>query len=366
MAQHAASQRPEIARSGIIGEMEMKLDHSQSHISTSIVPDCFPIRCRQQPLFHPALFGWMISAYSDVASVLSDFRCVPTIIGSPIVEILPEREDVVRDRHAQMKNGLGEIVTVLEEGMPALLASAAQSVLNEPRDLVQDLLKPWCLKVAACALGIAPELHFRNLADRVFAASAFPYDAGLRATSSSATVELSTHLNTNNPIALQTFIALATSLPGFIGNAWALLFHHQEQLRRFHRTPELAPLVVEECLRLGGPPCIQFRRVSCDIDVGAVRIRRNANLLLMIQSANRDPTIFAEPDTFDIARTNNPHLALGRGGHACVGAHLVRSISRRLTVTLLSRFKTVEVIEPPQWRGLAIRFLDRLPVVFRL
>jgi hypothetical protein len=308
----------------------------------------------------------MISRYSDVAAVLGDLRCVPTIIGSTVAEILPERDDVVRCRHAQMKNSLGEIIAVIEEGMPRFLANAAQNViLNEPCDLVQDLLKPWCLKVAAYALGITPEPHLGSLADHIFTASAFPYNPELQAIASSATVELAAHFDTANPIALQTFIALATSLPCFIGNAWALLFNHPEQLRRFQKMPQLAPLVVEECLRLGGPPCIQFRRASCDLDIGAVRIRRNEKLLLMLQLANRDPSVFADPDTFDIVRINNPHLTFGKGGHACVGAQIVRSISRRMMIMLLSLFKTVDVIEPLQWQGLAIRFLDHLTVVLK-
>jgi hypothetical protein len=254
--------------------------------------------------------------------------------------------------------------SALEQGMPMLLTSAAQSVvLHEPCDLVEDVLKPWCLKVAACAVGITPELHLGRLADRIFAGSAFPYDPALRAMASSAAAELSTHVTAANPVALQTFIALATSLPCFIGNAWALLFTHPDQLARFQQQPALAALVIEESLRLGGPSCIQFRRASCDLDIGAAQIRQNDNLLLMIQSANRDPIVFPDPETFDAGRTNNPHLAFGRGGHSCVGAHLIRSISQRITVKLLSLFTTVDLRESPSWDGVAMRFFDHLRVV---
>lgn len=306
----------------------------------------------------------MITEYSDVASVLGDLRCVPTMIGAAITDLSPEQDRVVCARHTRLKNALGEINIELEQHMPMLLASAAQRlVFAKPFDLVQDLLKPWSLEVAAAALGIAPESHWGTLTDRIFTASAFPYDPESRAQGSSAAVELSACLNTTNPVALQTFIALASSLPCFLANAWALLFSHPDQLQRFQTTPELVPLLIEECLRLAGPPTIEFRKTSCDLEVSGVKIRRNENLLLMLQSANRDPTIFADPETLDIGRINNPHLTFGRGRHSCVGAQIVRSISQRITVRLFSLFKTAELLEPPKWRGFAMRFLDRLPVI---
>lgn len=315
-------------------------------------------------LDHFKSVGWRISRYAEVASILADSRCVPTIIGLPAGNTSPERRGDVRERHGRMKDALAEIIPVLEQQMPMLLATAADRVgLNQPFDLIQELLKPWCLQVAACAVAIQPERNFGILADTIFAASAFPYDAELGTAASSAAAELATHIDAQHPIALQAFIALATSLPAFIGNAMALLFSHPDQLRRLRNEPLLAPLAIEECLRLGGPSSVQFRRASCDMDIGAAQIRREDILLLMIESANRDPGVFLHPETFDIQRINNPHLAFGRGGHSCVGANLIRSISRQLISKILSLFTTVELIEPPAWNGTAMRFVDRLQVV---
>ncbi len=307
----------------------------------------------------------MITTYSDVVSVLGDLRCVPTILGSSKTNTSPERKDLVLHRHAAMKGALAEIMVALERGMPMLLARLTANItLHKRCDLLQEVLKPWCLQLAACTVGIPPEPVFGKLANDIFAASAFPYSADLRGTASSATAQLSTHVDPSNPVALQTFIALASSLPVFLGNAFALLFSHPDQMRRLQEAPQLVPLAIEECLRLGGPSCIQFRTASCDMEVGAAHIRRGEILLLMIQSANRDPLIFSNPEAFYMGRTSNPHLAFGRGGHACVGANLIRSISRMLLVKVLSVFTTVKLIETPVWDGMAIRFLEDLEVVF--
>ncbi len=319
----------------------------------------------QEPAFRPALGGWTITRYSDVASVLGDLRCVPTIIGSSTANTSPETKEVVSNRHAVMKRDLAQIMVALEQGMPMLLTSAAESlVLHHPCDLIQEILKPWCLRVAACVVGISPDPHTGRLAHDVFLSSAFPYDVELRRKAASAAVELSTQVESRNAVALQTFIALATSLPAFVGNAFAVLFSHSDQLRRLQEAPQLLPLAIEECLRLAGPACLQFRRASCDMQIGAAQIRRDQILLLMIQSANRDPLVFSNPESFDIGRTSNPHLAFGRGGHACVGANLIRSISRMVVVKVLSVFTTVKLIETPVWHGVAIRFVEHLDVVF--
>jgi hypothetical protein len=82
-----------------------------------------------------------------------------------------------------------------------------------------------------------------------------------------------------------------------------------------------------------------------------------------IGSANRDPAVFPEPDTLDLARSPNPHLAFGKGVHYCLGAPLARLEAQIAVPALLRRAPRMRLAGSPQWRGGAIvRGLRTLPV----
>ena len=69
-------------------------------------------------------------------------------------------------------------------------------------------------------------------------------------------------------------------------------------------------------------------------------------------SANRDPLVFDDPDTFDITRKPNPHLGFGQGVHYCLGANLARLELRVLFEELLTRFSAVRLWSS-RWSGRA-------------
>ena len=55
----------------------------------------------------------------------------------------------------------------------------------------------------------------------------------------------------------------------------------------------------------------------------------DANVLVSIGAANRDPEVFADPDEFDIRRREAAeHLSFGHGPHYCLGAPLARLEAR--------------------------------------
>ncbi|MTI25584.1 cytochrome P450 [Fulvivirga kasyanovii] len=69
-------------------------------------------------------------------------------------------------------------------------------------------------------------------------------------------------------------------------------------------------------------------------------------MLVMIGSANRDESKFSNADTFDIHRDPNPHLALGKGIHFCLGAPLVHLEAKNGLTALLKRYSAIEHQEP--------------------
>ncbi|MEV6152417.1 cytochrome P450 [Nonomuraea sp. NPDC052129] len=84
-------------------------------------------------------------------------------------------------------------------------------------------------------------------------------------------------------------------------------------------------------------PVIQFRRtLTRDHEMNGMRYKKGDKVLLFYNSANRDETVFKDPDTFDITRDPNPHVGFGGPGpHFCLGAHLAR---REMTVMFRELF----------------------------
>ncbi|GAA4844021.1 cytochrome P450 [Kitasatospora terrestris] len=108
------------------------------------------------------------------------------------------------------------------------------------------------------------------------------------------------------------------------------LLAHPDQYRLLLERPELLPSAVEEMLRFW-PPVVHFRRTATrDAELGGQRIRRGDKVVVQHASANRDESVFADPDRFDITRTPNDHVSFGHGPHFCVGAQLARLQMRAL------------------------------------
>src|SRR5436190_5732887 len=95
-------------------------------------------------------------------------------------------------------------------------------------------------------------------------------------------------------------------------------------LSRGLRPAEDAALTVEEMLRFDSALQLFERTARRDVEVGGVVVREGQKVAALLGAANRDPSVFADADTFDTAREPNPHLAFGAGLHFCLGAPLAR------------------------------------------
>jgi cytochrome P450 len=114
------------------------------------------------------------------------------------------------------------------------------------------------------------------------------------------------------------------------------LLQHPAELDRLRDDPSLLDSAVEEMLRFW-PPVMHFRRTATrDLTLGGRSIRAGDKVVVYHTSANRDPSVFPDPDRFDIARTPNDHVSFGFGPHFCLGAHLARAQMRAIFRELLS------------------------------
>lgn len=112
--------------------------------------------------------------------------------------------------------------------------------------------------------------------------------------------------------------------------------------------PSLLPVAIEELLRYTTPVVQFIRTATTDVEIGGTLVREGDKVLMVYTSANRDDTVFDEPDRLDIRRTPNPHVAFGAGGpHFCLGANLARIEGRIMFESILSRFHGLAVEADP-------------------
>ena len=135
---------------------------------------------------------------------------------------------------------------------------------------------------------------------------------------------------------------------------------------RILEDPALVRGIVEEGLRMTTPAVGLFRRVTTDTELGGVHLPANTSLFLAYGSANRDESVFADPDEFSPERSNlREHIAFGQGIHVCVGAGLARIEAAATLQALAEHVTELKVVDRDSLRygsSFMLRGLDALPV----
>jgi pimeloyl-[acyl-carrier protein] synthase len=151
-----------------------------------------------------------------------------------------------------------------------------------------------------------------------------------------------------------------------VGNAMVALFRHPDQLAQLVARPELMLEATEEFLRYDGSVQINHRLLLADRTYGETTIPAGEMVYTFLGAANRDPAHFAEPDTLDISRLDNRHLAFSLGAYYCAGASLARTEASVGLRTLLARFPTIRPATSSfQWRDtLTLRGPQELSVTW--
>jgi len=123
-----------------------------------------------------------------------------------------------------------------------------------------------------------------------------------------------------------------------IGNGVAALIEYPEERTKLQADPCLIDSAIEEFLRFESSNQLGNRRATEDVEIGGIAMPAGTFITLSIGAANRDPTVFADPERLDITRSPNRHLAFGAGIHACAGMTLARMEGRIAIKRLMKRF----------------------------
>jgi cytochrome P450 len=120
--------------------------------------------------------------------------------------------------------------------------------------------------------------------------------------------------------------------------------------------------LVEEFLRHDSPLHLFERTAKEPAEVAGVALERGDKVAALLGAANRDPSVFADPDRFDPTREPNPHLAFGAGIHFCIGAPLARLELEISVRTMVSRYPVLEVVDAVRRPTFVLRGFERLVV----
>jgi cytochrome P450 family 142 subfamily A polypeptide 1 len=145
------------------------------------------------------------------------------------------------------------------------------------------------------------------------------------------------------------------------------LLENPDQLAALRADAALLPGAIEEMLRWVSPIKNMVRTTTRNVTLNGVELPEGAQLLAMYPSANRDETVFTDPDTFDIRRDPNPHLAFGFGTHFCLGNQLARIELRVMFEQLLRRLPDIRLAGPgpfPHRKANFVTGLESLPILF--
>jgi cholest-4-en-3-one 26-monooxygenase len=148
-------------------------------------------------------------------------------------------------------------------------------------------------------------------------------------------------------------------------NGMIALLEHPDQLAAVQKDLSLINSTVEEILRFS-PAVHCFRRQATqNVELRGQTIREDDKVMLWYSSVNRDEEVFDEPDTFNVRRHPNDHLAFGVGEHYCLGANLARMELREIFRGVLSRIHGMEMTaEPRRLRSSFINGVKEMQVRF--
>lgn len=163
------------------------------------------------------------------------------------------------------------------------------------------------------------------------------------------------------------FVAGHETTTHLLGNGMLALLSSDSELKKIQGNFELIPKAVDEMARFDGSVPRSWRITKRTMEVAGIQIPQGQLVLPILSSANRDESVFEDPDVFNISRDTRKHLAFGRGVHVCLGAPLARIEGQEIIKQLLTKFPNISLnVKESElvWRkDVALRGLESLPVL---
>ncbi|MGW3280776.1 cytochrome P450 [Nocardia rhamnosiphila] len=348
--------------------------------------------------------GWLVTRYEDVKLVLADprFSRAATVGREdlPRATPAPVRPDSLLSMDPPEHSRLRKLVAKAFTGRRvAELRPRTRAIVDEkltaleqagaPADLVEGFALPLPVTVICEMLGVPPrdQHRFRDFSDAILSTTAYT-----REQIESARDSLETYLaevvaerrqrptddllgalvaarDEEDRLSERELVNLGVGLliaghettANQIANFTYVLLTQREYWELLRAEPELIPGAVEELLRYVqlGAGAGQPRVATEDVVLSGVTVRAGDSAFVNTQAANRDENVFDDPESLDLTRQRNPHVAFGYGAHHCLGAQLARVELQVALEALLERFPSLRLSRPldeiPWKSGLLVR-----------
>ena len=349
-------------------------------------------RRENEPVSRVRLFdgspAWLLTRYEDVRAACSDARLSSDTTKPGYPEVFAGRSNPEQKErslisldppaHTQLRRMLTSWFTVKRaEAMRPRIQALVDGLLDDferlpqPADLVRGFALPIPTAVICWLLGVPVEDHlfFQERAGTRLAVNAsaervkqatdelMAYLAELVDRKEAEPGEdlisdvLHHHVLTGEldryalvDLARQLLIAGHETTANMIALSTILLLEHPDQLAELQADPELIGAAVEELLRYLTIPQLLVGRVATDdLVLGGQEIRSGEGVRALLNSANRDPRAFHDPDRFDVHRGARHHVAFGFGVHQCLGQPYARVEMQVALRTLFQRLPTLRL-----------------------
>jgi cytochrome P450 len=267
----------------------------------------------------------------------SEFEAMAALANPLPVIVIAELLGVSPDDHAQFKQWSNDMISSFGQDMASGPSPAGIAARNELRRYLADAIKQ----------------RSANPADDLISALVTARDE-------------SDALSENELLAFVVLLLLAgnETTTNLIGNGLLALCRHPEQQDRLRENRELIPSAIEEMLRYDPPVQMTVRIPTVATNIGGTDVAPGGIAFIVLAAANRDPSHFPKPETFDVARNPNEHVSFGEGIHFCLGAPLARLEGAIAIESMLEKFPRLQLANPGaklEYRGsMALRGLSEL------
>lgn len=142
-----------------------------------------------------------------------------------------------------------------------------------------------------------------------------------------------------------TFAGGRDTIINAVTNSIAYFASHPQALEQLRQHPTIIPRAVEELVRYFSPLTQMGRVATKDTQVCEHPVQANSRISLCWASANRDASVFENPNEVVLDRAVNPHVAFGFSHHKCLGATHTRTLMKLLLERMIEKVKSIEILE---------------------